>query len=464
MTPNFDIRGTGHPQAELSVNGLNAVINTPRARHSVGDRKDEFAQDLPGYAARRPYLVDDYPACPENWVRSSSTMKSYFVPVNTGNELWLDFNGNNKHPYHLAVVVSVQGINAVTGLECKDTQLEQYLKECPKHKEEFGPDRYCKSCGYHWPKQNYICTTGTPHGCLWLDGFRAAEGVIRQFLLTADKMRSVAGGIIGENRVFAFGISFFLSRSPRAQQIVVATQTPAGMPGVYPGWQNRCCSNGLSSSHGSKSSLSGIVTSASSGSGLIGSARIHASPQFFSPTCNSIDWQIGSGQPASPDELQAIQQQLAQTPNDPGLQLVCGHSFDAGDSEQVTQNQMSGVKAKLCHGEEVISQKQMERRNADAFDIDFDPDAAAAQYVASAAAGAPAAPIQAQKLEIAAGARIDQIVYPDPSPLDFWRDQPEGVLVINYVTEADCQKILAAGEVKQPVHAEGFLQAVPVGN
>ena len=401
MTPTFDIRGTGHPQAQLSVNGLNAVINTPRARHSVGDRKDEFAQDLPGYAARQPYLVDDYPACPNNWVRSSATMKSYFVPVTTGNELWLDFNGNNKHPYHLAVVVSVQGINAVTGLPCQDAQLEQYIKECPKHKEDFGPDRYCKSCGYHWPKQNYICTTGTPHGCLWLDGFRAAEGVIRQFLLTEDKMRSVAGGLIGENRVFAFGISFFLSRSPRPQQVVADS-----------GWQDRSSGQGGRGGTGAHVGYIGNAYILNGIQSIRNVDRIHGpistSAQFFNPqsTSKAVDITVIARRGAVPD-----------------MTLACDHSFQLG-----TVNSL----------------------DAEAF--------------ASQLSAAAATPIEPKKLEIAAGARIDQVIYPDPSPLDFWRDQPEGILVINYIAEKDCLRILAGGEVKQPVHAEGFLQAVPVGN
>ena len=70
----------------------------------------------------------------------------------------------------------------------------------------------------------------------------------------------------------------------------------------------------------------------------------------------------------------------------------------------------------------------------------------------------------AKKLEIAAGARIDQMIYPDPCPLDFWRDKPEGIVVINYVCSADARRILEGGEQKQSVHAEGFLQSVPVGN
>ena len=162
-----------------------------------------------------PYLVDKYPACPSDWMRSEGIIKSYFVPVVEGHGMWIDFNENDNNNHHVAIVISIQGINPITGLPCQDAQLEQYIEECPKHKIKFGPDRFCKKCDFKWPKQNYICTTGTPHGNFWLDGFKAANGIVRQYILTAEKMRGVASNIIGKDRVYAIGISFFLSKEKK---------------------------------------------------------------------------------------------------------------------------------------------------------------------------------------------------------------------------------------------------------
>lgn len=177
----------------------------------------ENSHGLPPYAKHMPYLVDEYPACPENWMRSEGNTKSYFVPVEEGKGMWLDFNNNDLHTHHMAILVSVQGVNPITGLPCQDAQLEQYIDECPKHKKKFGPDRYCEKCELNWPKQNYICTTGTPSGQLWLDGFKTAEGLVRQYILTSEKMRGVASNIIGEDRVYAIGLSFFLSKEKKPE-------------------------------------------------------------------------------------------------------------------------------------------------------------------------------------------------------------------------------------------------------
>lgn len=195
----------------MRANGLYCGLNMPDALKSNGNGENEVSHQLPPYAKRKAFLVDKYPACPDEWMRSEGSLTSYFVPVIEGNGMWLDFN-KIESPFHIAAVVSIQGVNAVTGLPCKDAQLEQYKEKCPKHNVAFGPDRFCSKCNFKWPKQNYICTTGTPHGMFWLDGFRTAEGVVRQYILTAEKMRGVASNIIGKDRVFAIGVSFFLSK------------------------------------------------------------------------------------------------------------------------------------------------------------------------------------------------------------------------------------------------------------
>lgn len=192
------------------------VFNMPEGLKSIGSGDSEIEHALPPHHARIPYLVDKYPACPKHWSRSEGKLMSYVVPIIEGRGMWLDFNHTLANTeMHVAIVISVQGINPVTGLQCKDTQLEQYIETCPKHSEKFGPDRFCKACNFKWPKQNYVASTGTPEGQLWLDGFRAADGVIRQYILTAEKARGVANAVIGEQRVFAIGLSFFLSKTTR---------------------------------------------------------------------------------------------------------------------------------------------------------------------------------------------------------------------------------------------------------
>ena len=210
MTKKIDFDGSW--QNYLMRNGkFSCGFNMPDAIEGKGEH------GLPPYAKRMNYLVDEYPACPDSWMKSEGRVKSFFVPVEEGQGMWLDLNENANLDRHVAVVVSIQGINPITGLPCKDAQLEQYIDTCPKHKKKFGADRYCKECGFKWPKQNYLATTGTPSGEFWLDGFKSADGLVRQYILTAEKLRGVASNIIGKDRVYAIGLSFFLAKERKPQ-------------------------------------------------------------------------------------------------------------------------------------------------------------------------------------------------------------------------------------------------------
>jgi hypothetical protein len=243
----------------------------PEALKSEKDGDNETYQGLPPYAKRKAFLMDKYPACPNNWLESTNTLSSYFVPVQEGKGMWLDFNKNANNSHEVAIVVSIQGVNPLTGLPCEDQQLEQYIECCPKCKTEFKPERLCESCGFKYPKQNYICTTGTPNGSLWLDGFRAVNGAVRQYLLTAEKMRGVASNVIGNDRVFAIGVSYFLSKDKKAASI---------------------SSRGLSfsgSSSYSSSSSSSSPSSSSSSLGLLDSDSI--SVNYSAPGASGGGWQ-----------------------------------------------------------------------------------------------------------------------------------------------------------------------------
>lgn len=191
----------------MEVNGLFATINTPEAL------KGEGVHGLPPHAPVGAYVVDEYPACPETWMHGSAKASSYFCPVEAGKGMWFDFTSNQNHEHHIAVVVSVQGINPVDGRKITALNLEQYKTQCPKHQVEFQQDRFCPECGYKWPAQSYIATT-TGHS-LWIDGFRNEKGEVRQYVITEDEASGVAAQLIGEDRVFAIGFAFYKSKEPR---------------------------------------------------------------------------------------------------------------------------------------------------------------------------------------------------------------------------------------------------------
>ena len=195
---------------QMEVNGLFATLNTPEAL------KGEEIHGLPPYDPRPAYAVDEYPACPENWMHGSSKASSYFVPVEAGRGMWFDFTVNAHHKHHVAVVVSVQGINPITGQKMTELCLEKYKDKCPVHDIDFQQDRFCPTCGYKWPGQNYIATTTGQS--LWIDGFRNEKGEVRQYVISEEEASGVAAQLIGEDRVFAIGYAFYLSKKPKPEQ------------------------------------------------------------------------------------------------------------------------------------------------------------------------------------------------------------------------------------------------------
>lgn len=332
-------------------NGFFAEINMPPAPEGDGVHK------LPPYDKQKVHVVDLYKDCPSNWMHGSSKASSYFLVLRPGRHLWIDLNANFKHTHNIAIVLSIQGINPITGQQTKELRLEKYEENCPIHNIKLGHGRYCDKCGYQLPAQNYISTVSTPHGFLWIDGFRAENGIIRGFLITEDTVRGVANQLIGEDRVFAIGIAFYLSKEPKPAPIGRSFLRSSG-PGM--------------------SSVSGASNS------KIFSNEVFGASSMSLTTCSM-------------------------KPNN-----------DCQDSIELT----SGGIEQLSRG---IS------RNV-------------------------------KKLEIAAGAKINQEFYRDPQSLDFYQDEPAGIIYVNYCTEEDCDRILASGPKDLTKGGEGFLAGLKVGN
>ncbi len=71
-------------------------------------------------------------------------------------------------------------------------------------------------------------------------------------------------------------------------------------------------------------------------------------------------------------------------------------------------------------------------------------------------------PLTIKKLEVGAGAKINQPIGQDPNGLDFWSPEPAAIIYINYTTVAHVREILSAG--KRLEQEEGSLAGVQVGN
>lgn len=404
---NFDSNLDAEHQMESE--GLYVGLNMPPALSSEGDTMHK----LPPYKKRKFYAVDEFPGCPSNWILSRGKSRSYFVPVLEGSGMWLDFNKNCNNDYHVAVVVSVQGVNAITGLMTTDEHLEQYIEKCPKHDIAFGPSRFCEKCGYHWPKQNYLSTTATPNGQFWLDGFRAADGVVRQYLLTAEKMRGVASNVIGEDRVFAIGLSFFLSKNKKPQPIVNT---------VIRGFDSGCFGG--------------------SGWNDGWSTKLLKSSNEFYTTCSSKGFSQISKQKLSSSKPFEIYDN-----SNPEL-MMFNSNTDSNTGSTATSSLNGSTECPVAYA------------------------ACSGSDVGSAySAGGLISPqiikngtVKAKSLEVGAGAKIRQQIYDDPESLDFWRDESSAIICVNYVLETDARAIFERGRLDLSGSQDGFLQGIPVGN
>jgi len=189
----------------MNINEFKTTINLPNA--PTGDELN----NLPPYCEIKAYDVDEY-ECPKNWMNGSYNSKSYFIELKENKHLWIDLNDNLSNTHDIAVVLSVQGINPITGEKTTNLKLEKYDK-CPKHDINFqGSDRYCTECEYNWPAQNYMSTTCYPYGQFWVDGWRNGKDEIRGFLITSDVMKGIASQLIGDDRVYAIGLAFYKSK------------------------------------------------------------------------------------------------------------------------------------------------------------------------------------------------------------------------------------------------------------
>lgn len=358
--------------SEMAVNGLKCTFNMPNAITPTKINNEEIASPLPPYDIQEVYPVDDYPECPPNWMHGSDNASSYFVAIEEGKGMWLDFNQNSNHKHDVAVLISVQGINPITGMKTDKMCLEKYGKKCPKHDDtEFQQDRFCPKCAYKWPAQNYMSTTGQHRGLLWLDGFRAEDGVVRQYIFTAEEAKGVAAQIIGSDRVFAIGVAMFLSKEPKKE----ITYRSAG---IYESL--KCCD-----SYG-------------------GSAK-YSSGEIKTCSAESLHW-------SAPKSVTNSAPQAA----------CLSNTKDIAQFKRISiplERKMEG-KGDVDRHEELHEESEE------------------------------------KTYEIGAGAKINQVIMPDPMELSYWQETPH-FIYINYVDKKTCQKIINAGKRDTTKGGEGFL-------
>ena len=122
---------------KMEIDGLACEMNMPPALKSKMIDGKEHAWSLPPYNRLNAFQVDQYPACPTHWMNGSTKASSYFMGVKENRGMWLDFNACSNDPKDVAILVSIQGINPITGIKQDKMRLEQYKHKCPVHDCDF---------------------------------------------------------------------------------------------------------------------------------------------------------------------------------------------------------------------------------------------------------------------------------------------------------------------------------------
>lgn len=202
----------------MTINGFKAML-----MHAPKLADNGSSHGLPTGEPIPVFPVDMLPGCPDEWLREPG---SYVCPVDPNWGLWFDWTMNDE--MNTAVLPTVKGMNPITGQKLEGLTLEEYRKKCPVHDKEFQGDmRFCEECGYKWPPQSYVCSPNI----MWWDGFRQADGTVRQFFFSEDEAKDIASLVIGKkNTVPAFGFAFFqpkVARAAKAPGMVLTQGTPS---------------------------------------------------------------------------------------------------------------------------------------------------------------------------------------------------------------------------------------------
>lgn len=217
-------------------------------------------------------------------------------------------------------------------------------------------------------------------------------------------MRGVASNVIGEERVFAIGLSFFLSKEKKP-----------------------------------KPAVNTILRSVPSYGGFIGSEWSDCWSTKFKGPEPLYTYSTSKGLKG----IISTRKLSSEFPIDTSVE-ICSNTTEYQMFDSNISNNASGPVAMACCsslGNEIGG-------------------AACSESSPILARGI----VKAKNLEVGAGAKIRQQIYDDKESLDFWRNESSAISCVNYVLETDALQIFERGKLDLSGSQEGFLQGIPVGN
>ena len=347
------------------------------------------------------------PGAPAGWVREAG---SYVIEVDTEHGLWFDWRGNDAN--NTAVVPSVKGMNPITRQKIEQLRIEQYHDKCPLHDVAFSHDRFCEQCGYKWPAQNYVAAPNT----LWWDGFRQADGTVRQFFFSEDEMRDIASAVIGkENTVPAFGFAFF---RPKQQRVIEVRQRHEDVA-IYmaqvlsnkshSGGMHKLCGDGCYTAGGNMKNL-----------GFAPELNVCDSIESFMPTVDELTLNdIGADNSMQGTKCCTLSASAAPR----------GHS--TGVTRGVVQTKSAMMFTSAVNNKPFDAARKEERR--------------------------------VKSVSVGGGAQIRQNLQPDTLAADDWKPEPHAIIRLYFVFKEQMDQILTGGVVSVAGKPEGFMAGLPVG-
>ena len=391
-----------------------------RAPRLVGDSVHSLPPGIPVPI----YPVDALPGCPVEWVKGSG---NYVCPVAPDWGLWFDFTMNDR--LNTAILMSIKGLNPITGQKIENMRLEQFKDKCQIHKRGFKGERYCPVCGYQWPCQNYLAAPNT----LWRDGWLQPDGSVRQFFFTEDEERDVASAVIGErNTVPAFGFAFFEPRTRREEP----PEPDFRGHNVIGQWYNSPGISGAKGCGGTK--------------GLVGTG-----PDGYAYDTNTLNDGHDILYCCSSDNL------CFNSDGDLGKSVTT--SYFSSPSGVQAQNRV--VPEGTVHASPIQSVRTASRKKTYAQQqvIYTQPQFYSPVHTAQKWKLPERRLSEAAKVAVGAGARIQQDLTADPLAAGDWKDEPSAIVRLYFVFQPKFEAIAAKGVLDLEGSKEGFLKGVKVG-
>lgn len=428
----------------LTNNGYSAQLM--EAERLKGDRLHALPPGRPISAIP----IHCLPGAPEGWIRDPG---SYVVKVNKECGLWFDWRGNDE--FNTAVVPTVKGMNPITGMQTENVFMQQYREKCPKHDIPFAHGLYCEKCGYKWPAQNYVSNPNI----LWWDGFRQADGSVRQFFFTEEDMKDVASAIIGkENTVPAFGFAFYRctnDRRPAERPRSVSNDSFGFTSGVLLDNQSFDICDYVPSeiTYGPSYSESSGSSRSSSSSSSASSQPSESSKPYYEPykpltkmkKKQSYTKGFKSGGTKGLTRSITASACMPTASSAPGVasEQVCY----SADSIDIISRDCFPVEESRVSDESLVTHA-LDAGEAAAFSKE--PEAVQERFV--------------KDVSVGAGARIRQNLELDKTPLNEWGEKPESLITLYFVFEEQLEAIIEKGGIRELENQpQGYLENVPVG-